>query len=68
MRTIGKIFGVVLFAFGFVIALFDALEWVEITKNFPNIPNVNEYVQSSVGILILSILLVFAGAIIYRKS
>jgi hypothetical protein len=67
--TFRKIFGACLSIFGFVSAVIDALDWADITKNWPNIlPDTNEAIKAHAWFFVISFLLGVAGIFIYRRK
>jgi uncharacterized membrane protein YdbT with pleckstrin-like domain len=68
VRIIGKVFGLGVAIFGFITSILDIREMIYMASKLPILPNANEFAQSGIVVLVISILLTIAGVVIFRMS
>jgi len=63
----GKIFGAVLSIFSFIVALLDVIDMANLVTIFPDIPDIEGIINSSILILFVSIIFFIVGIFIYKN-
>ena len=64
---LGKIFGAVIATFGILLTILELIDIAGFVKNYPNMPKPEDIINSTIFVLVIGIVLAFAGIMIFRK-
>ena len=68
VKVFGQIFGGFYALFGAIVSIFDILDWADLVKTFPQLPNVNELVYGHIVVFFIGLFLAIFGGYIFVKS